>query len=497
MVIKEEASSSEEYVGYAKDIGLAAGTELAVVLVRFIQIALLTKWLGASLYGSWALILVTVSILTQLAILGLNMAVVRFLAAAKEVDKIREGFLAAVFTILAAGVSVALILVLCSDFFASSIIRNINSSDLVKLASFLILTQALSDISRTFFRTFRRLKWYAALLIAKVIIELGLMACFLLLGWGLRGLIVAILVSGALPTAVALFVALRQIGFQLPKFTEIKSYLKYGLPLIPHDAMLWIMLFSNRYIIGYFMGVKDVGIYTAACALTNTIYHLIFPLGIVLLPTISKSYDNGDIAKTKTYLTYSLKYLMALSIPAAFGLFILAAPLLGILTTPEFTSGSLVVPLIALGLVMFGFYQVGLHVFHLVKKTYLIVRLLGIAAALNIGLNLLLIPRMGILGAAVASLVAYAILAVLTLIFSSRYFAFSLDFSFIMKSVLASAIMAVAIWLLNPLGITEVIISILLGVVIYSGIIFALRGFSKNELRLLRDLVAGIRILPG
>lgn len=85
--------------------------------MRFIQLPILTKLLGTSHYGTWSLIFVTVSVLTQLAILGLGMAVVRFLAA--EV----------------------------------------------------------------------------------------------------RGAIIAILASGALPTAVALFFVLRQIGFQFPKFT--------------------------------------------------------------------------------------------------------------------------------------------------------------------------------------------------------------------------------------------------------------------------------------
>ncbi|MEA3431784.1 MAG: flippase, partial [candidate division WOR-3 bacterium] len=453
-----------------------------------------TKFLGASLYGTWSLIWVTIVLVTPLAVLGLQAAFTRFLAAETDTDTIRERFLSVVFTVLGAGILVSLILILCSDLFASSIIGDINSSYLVKLASFMILTQTLSQIGVTFFRTFRQMKWYSALTVAKAAAQVGLMGCFLLLGWELKGVIIAVIISDILCLAIAFFIALKQVGFQLPRFTELKSYLKYGLPLVPTSAMLWIINSSDRYMIGYFMEANDVGIYTAAYSLAHLISLFLGPLQVVLLPTVSKSYDDGEIAKTRTYLKYSLKYVMMLAIPAAFGLSILASPLLRILTTSEFTPGSIVIPFLSFGILFYGLYQVCLHVIYLVKKTCWVVRLLSVSAALNIGLNLLLIPRMGILGASMASLIAYAVLGVVTTVISLRYFKFDLGLPFIAKSVLASAVMALIIWLFNPLSITRVIISILLGAVIYSAIIFALKGFNKNELSMVKDFVSGFSI---
>jgi len=490
----EGTSSTEEYLGYAKDIGFVAGAQVAISLLHFIRLPILTKVLGTSLYGTWSLIWVTIALVVPLATLGLGMAMVRFLAAEKDNAKIREELFSVVFTVLAAGVFISLILILCSDLFASSIFGDINYSHLVKLASFMILTQALSQVSIAFFRTFRRMKLYSVLLLAKAVVEVGLMVCFLLLGWELKGLIIAVITSGVLSTAIALSIVLRQTGFRFPRFTELGSYLKYGLPLVPTTAMLWIITSSDRYIIGYFMQARDVGIYAAAYTLAHIISLLLGPLQAVLVPTISKSYDEGDIAKTRTYLKYSLKYLMMLAIPAAFGLSILASPLLRIFTTSEFVSGNVVIPFIAFGLVIFNFHRICLYIFYLMKKTYWVVRLLAISAILNIGLNLLLIPYLGILGAAVANLIAYLVLGILALLVSFRYLKFDIGLSFIAKSILASAIMALAVWWLNPLGITWVIISIFLGAIIYFTIIITLKGFSKNELNLLKDLVSMFNI---
>jgi len=177
---------------------------------------------------------------------------------------------------------------------------DISSSHLVKLASFMILTQALSQIGVAFFRTFRQMKLYSLLLLAKAAAEVGLMVGFLLLGWELTGIIVAVLISGALCIAVALLVAIRQIEFRFPRFTELKRYLRFGLPLVPNAAILWIMHSGDRYIIGYFMQPKDVGIYAAAYSLASVVSFLLGPLQAVLFPTISKSYDSGDIIRTKT-----------------------------------------------------------------------------------------------------------------------------------------------------------------------------------------------------
>jgi len=53
-------STIEEYKGYARDIGFVAAAQIAVSLLLFVRLPILTKWLGVSLYGTWSLIWVTI-----------------------------------------------------------------------------------------------------------------------------------------------------------------------------------------------------------------------------------------------------------------------------------------------------------------------------------------------------------------------------------------------------------------------------------------------------
>lgn len=486
----KKPASIEGYTAYAKDVGYVIGAQLLVALLNFFRLPILTKWLGTSLYGTWSLIWVTVTLLTSVASLGLSMAMVRYLAAERDRSKTREAYLSMLFTVLAAGISVSLLLVLFVSFSSVPLLGDVGSPGTVALASFMILTQSLSQISIAFFRTFRQMLRYSIFMVAHATGQVGLMLCFLLAGWQLTGAIIAVLASDILCFTVAFIIALRQIGFQFPKFTQMPKYLRYGLPLVPASVTLWIINSSDRYIIGYFMEATDVGIYSAVYVIAHIIPLFLGPMKAVLLPTVSKSYDDGDAASTKTYFRYTLKYSMLLSIPAAFGMSVLAAPLIRILTTPEFIPGSTVLPFIASGLVIFELYSIGSNIFYLVKKTQWILWLLVITAVLNVALTVLLVPLWGILGAGVASLIAYAVSGILTIAIGFRYFKFDLGFSFLGKSVLASIVMALAIWLLHPVSIIHVVMSIILGAIIYFVLILIMKSFSRRELGLFKEMLS-------
>ncbi|GAI52294.1 unnamed protein product, partial [marine sediment metagenome] len=76
---------------YARNVGLAGGTNVIVTLKGFILIPILTKTLGAEFYGIYALIVVTISLLAPLCTLGLGYAIVRFLGPEKDKEKVSKG----------------------------------------------------------------------------------------------------------------------------------------------------------------------------------------------------------------------------------------------------------------------------------------------------------------------------------------------------------------------------------------------------------------------
>jgi len=489
---------NQEYATFGRQVGYIITANIAILLLGFIRLPIVTKGLGASLYGTWSLISVTVSLIVPFAMISFPVSIVRFLAAEKDMGRIRDDFLSACSIVFISGTIFSLLLFFLSDFLATSIFKNGDLASYIKLASILILLNSIHALPLAFFRMNRRMGLNAILNLVYNTSQIGLIIAAILLGYKLTGLITALIISGILFNLITLLYILRQTGFQLPRFSHMKSYLRWGIPLTPNTAILWIIHSSDRYMISYFISVAAAGIYGAAYAIGNYASFALMPLGAVLYPNISKTYDEGNLDGTKNYLKYSTKYLMMVAIPSAFALSMLAKPLLQILTTPEFVSGSIVVPFVAFGAVLFCFFQIFVYIIHLVRKTKLTVRLLATSAGINILLNLILIPRMGVLGAAVATLIAYGVLGILTLMVTRRYLKFNLSLPFMAKSIFSSGIMALCIWLISPQSIAMLIISIFVGVAVYFSVLLLIKGLSKEELAFfatfIKDSMRKIRV---
>ena len=490
---------NQEYATFGRQVGYVVAANVVILLLSFLRIPILTKGLGASLYGTWSLINVTVSLIVPFAMLSFSMSIVRFLSAEKDAGKVKDDFFSACSIVFISGTVFSLLLFFLSDYLAAAIFKDVNQSLYIKLGAVLILLNSLHPVLLAFLRMRKKIGLYTILNLSQHGLQVGLVVAALLLGYKLTGVITAVIISTILLIVIALYIIFRQTGFRVPRFSHMKSYLKWGIPLTPNAAILWIINVSDRYMVSYFLGVAAAGVYSASYAIGHYASFALAPLGIVLYPTISKTYDEGNQGETRNYLKYSLKYLMMIAIPAAFGLSILAKPLLQILTTPEFVAGSTVVPWVAFGAVLFCFYQMCVYIIHLVGKTHITVRLLGTSAALNVILNLILIPRMGIIGAAIATLVAYGVLGMLTLAVTRRYLKFNLNLLFIAKSIFASVVMTLCIWSINPESIAMVIVSIVSGIIIYFGILLLVRSFSRQEIgfftALIRDNIRKIFML--
>jgi O-antigen/teichoic acid export membrane protein len=110
-------------------------------------------------------------------------------------------------------------------------------------------------------------------------------------------------------------------------------------------------------------------------------------------------------------------------------------------------------------------------------------------------LNILLVPFFGIIAAAITTLISYVILGGTMYYYSRKYIKFGINWAFVIKSLLASIIMISAIYFINPIGIIKILLSIVIGAVIYFCLIFLLKGFEKKELKIISQILKPDKIL--
>jgi O-antigen/teichoic acid export membrane protein len=480
------------YKKFIKDVAIIGFTQILINSSSFVLLPIITKTLGAYDYGIWAQLSVTVSLLTALASLALSTAFVRFFSSKTDKKEISRGFFSIFFFIALLSLVIIGILFVLSEPISLFLFNTSIYTTLFQITLFLILLNALFTIALFYFRIYRQMLIYTFL---GVFASVGgmLLTIFLLifLDYGLYGIVFSALFSYFLPLVIALVIIIKQVGFSRPSFSEMSKYLRFSLPLAPNSLIFWITDSSDRYIVGFILGTVNVGIYSAAYSIGYIVSLFVFPLQMILFPQLTTLYDNGEIDKVKTYISYSLKFFLLICVPSVVGLTVLARQLFVLLTTSEFTNGFTVIPVIALSALFYGLVQIIINITLVYKKTKFNFWIQVIAALSNIVLNFILIPLFGIIGAAFATLFSFVIMFILAYIVTIKYLRFKTDIVFIFKIILSSLIMASIVFLLEKQ--ISFIFQILAGIIIYSVLCYVLRVFNKKEMSYILQFVNVIK----
>ena len=466
-------------VGIANVIGL---------LVGLLQLPLLTKTMGAHDYGLWSQFLVTVSLIMPFTSLGLGGAMIRFLAAERNRAEIQEGFYSVLFVILGINLVVVIALFGFADIIADSFFDGATS--IVRVTGIVVLISAANSICLALIRTFLQTVKFNIVTIAERCIQLGVIAYLALNGYDIFSVIVSVMVVKLAVFVFLLFHIRSMVGIKRPRFSRLKQYLGYSIPLLPRGLAFWLVNLSDRYVIGFFLGSVSVGIYSAAYGLGSLPYSLEAILLFVMMATLSKLYDENRMAEVKNHLSYSLKYLMAIVIPFLFGCTIIGEPVLSLFSTPEIaSSGRWVFPVIALAVTLLGVHNIMSYILMLTRRTKVLAVTWVIAAAINIGLNILLVPQFGVIAAAITTLIAYALGMGVVSYYSFKEFSFYIDWKFIGKSILASMVMSLVIWFMPADTGAYTILTVIVGIVVYWMVLLLLRGFSRTEFAFFKSIL--------
>lgn len=482
------------YRKFIKDTGILGLTQLVSALSGIITLPVITKLLGAENYGIWTQLSITLVLISTIAPLGLPYTLIRFLAGEKDERKVKDGIWSVATVILGVSIITSLFLIL----FSGIISRFFSCAQIfILILALITIFECLNQVFYNVFRAFQQTGKFCFFLIFQELGKAGLVILAIYLGYGLFGALLSFLIIRGIGFLAMSGYIVKKIGFKMPQFLRIKEYLSFGLPTIFDSISNWIIQSSDKYLVGFFLGTLFVGYYAPAYSISVFVINfLVAPFSFLLPAILSKFYDENKTDEVKIYLKYSLKYFLMIAIPSVFGLSILSKQLLTLFTTSEFAqAGYLVMPIVALGMLAMGANAIIAQIIVIIKKTK-IGGIIAIAAALlNLGLNFIFIPKFGIIGAAITTLIAFTFLFLSIWSYSFRYFKFDIDWRFIFKNIFASFLMALFIFWLKPIGFYKTMTAIVLGVLIYGILIILLKGFTQQELRLFKRAIKKFKTL--
>jgi O-antigen/teichoic acid export membrane protein len=473
---------------FTKDVIIIGIANILNSLSGIIFLPLITKTLGASGYGTWVQVQTISSLVLGFAGLGLPYALSRFLPAKTSKAEVRDEFWSVFSVVFVMTLVVCIIIKFLTGFIAQAFFDG--ATNIVEIAILITFVSSLNVVLLSLFRARQQMRQYAFFNVLSTYLQTGIIAYLVLHGYGILSMLIVTLSINILLLLSLFFLIKKQVGIIKPGFSKIREYVNFGLPTIFSNISSWVVYSSDRFVISYFLGASYVGIYSSAYNLGTLPMMISIVLGFIMPATLSKLYDEGKIQEMKTHLSYSLKYSLMLTIPFMFGAAFLAYPILKMFTTPEIASqGQIILIFESINSTLLVSCGIVSSILIVLKKTNVSGIAWLAAAIVNLGLNILMVPHLGILGAAISTLVAYLIAESIQLYFSIREIRIPIEWIFVSKCFLASLVMSLVIWVMRPSSTSETIITVAAGFATYTVSLFILRGFKKEEVQFFWGLI--------
>jgi O-antigen/teichoic acid export membrane protein len=290
-------------------------------------------------------------------------------------------------------------------------------ANLVYMILGLALLRAVGSILWGFLRIEERTKTFSTLQVSLKATTLAVVcALFPLIGHFARVFFVAALsVETILILGLTTWLLRRDVlSFRCFDSRFFRIAMAYGAPLVAYEFSFAVLGSADRFLVRHYVGANALGLYSVACGLANNVNEfLVAPINLALVPIYMRIWTSDGPEKTSGFLrtAFDLFVLTAVGLLAAASA--TGHSVLVLLASSKYSGADQLIPVILSGLLIWTanvFVGAGLLIH---KKTLKMAGILVISAIANILLNCLLLPKMGLMGGAVATLLSYLICIVL------------------------------------------------------------------------------------
>jgi len=340
----------------------------------------------------------------------------------------------------------ALVMLLAVDPLARFLLGTSSYAHIIRVVAVLLLVESLINYGNILLRIQVRPLATSIQSVLQIVVQLGL-AVLLVRRYdlGALGYWLGYLAGALVGLALMLWLVRDALVFRVSR-EHMKGMIVYGLPLIPAALALWALRLVDRGVVVSLAGLDEVAVYEVGYKIGMLVALVVGPFRAAwpqfAFSTMHSPHASRIYRDTLTYVAAGCTFI-------ALGVIAFRVDLVQIMAPSTYIRAVDVVPWVALSQVAWGMYPVLAVGLNIAKRTPYITAATVFAAAVNIILNVLLIPVIGIQGAAIATLLGYTALAGGVYIMAQRFYAFPIDWSRLGKLALASGL---TVLLVSQLG---------------------------------------------
>lgn len=269
---------------------------------------------------------------------------------------------------------------------------------------------------------------------------------------------------------------------------RIRAYAAYGYPIAAGLALALVLASTDRFLLAAFLDEAAVGAYHAGYSIANRTLDVMFVwLGAAGQPALVMALERGGIERLKDAAREQASTFLLIGLPAAAGVALVARPLATFMIGPDLRdTAAAITPWIALSALFYGLtaYYFG-QAFTLAHRTRLLLVTMTVPAALNIILNLILIPHFGVMGAAWATAASFAVSMTTAKLLGRKVMPLPVPWETLIRCGVATGLMALAVVALPAIGgFAELMLKASVGGLVYAAAALTLNAAGVRDLGL-------------
>ncbi|HVU53012.1 MAG TPA: oligosaccharide flippase family protein [Polyangia bacterium] len=392
------------------------------VIAGLVTFPLLTRVFSVADYGVMNLVAATLTVSVAVGKVGVQHSILRYeseIRAGKGRYTMPELYSTTQIGMLCTAAFVMLVVGVGAYLVPLSWLGDGRVRKLFSIASFLIVVQVAESAFINFLRAEQKTTLLMKYNVAKKYLGLGLiLVAVLWLSSTLASFYTATLVSEATAVAALAVVLYRTGSRPLPALAQFsrplyRELLSFGIPMmIGYELSSIVLAVGDRYVIAGLIGKTPLGLYGAAYNLCQYVQAVVITsVGQAVMPIYIKMWDEKGPAETSAFITRSLRTYALMAAPVVAGVAAVGPELLPALASEKYASAAPVLSWVIAGMAVDGANSMMGAGLFIHRKTRVIMAIVLSCAVLNIGLNLALVPRVGIVGSAIATLVSYSVAA--------------------------------------------------------------------------------------
>lgn len=368
---------------------------------------LIGRVLTPKLYGEISVGMALLSLGTTFAIAGFSQGIPRYLSRVETARERRGVWVSGVLVTACTAVAITAALTLLADELATHLFETSASSQLLQLfvyaiplvVGFKIAVAGIRGHENTIYKTYVGDLLYPG---GRIV----LLGTLLSLGYGVLAAGYAYLVTAGVAMVAACYLLNKLVPLVGSAETRVREMTRFSAPLVVSTLLSVLLTQTDTIMLGYFKSSSAVGVYSAAYPLATGMLIVLSSFGFMFLPLASRLDADGNREDIGTIYPLTTKWIFIVTFPAFLLFTVFSADTLSIFFGPAYERGGLALSILAVGFFSNAIAGRTREVVSALGATTIILVANGLAFVLNVGLNVVLIPRFSFEGAAVASAIA-------------------------------------------------------------------------------------------